>query len=226
MAGSTIGNAPSGENTSPDGTEKIPLSGSKFIQIANLIARKLRETAGPTTLSMGAVSDGQFLKRSSTNVVGSGVTSADVSGTTTNDSAATGYIGEYVEGVVAEASKISLTTNTVANLTSISLTAGDWDVTALSEFQTGTGTNITILLGDLSTSTGSPPTLDTTAGRLSTLTFGSSGLVMTNGLDISVVNPVYRFSLSSTTTIYLHVRGNFTVSTLKAWGILRARRVR
>ena len=114
MAGSTIGNAPSGENTSPDGTEKIPLSGSKFIQIANLIVRKLRETAGPTTLSMGAVSDGQFLKRSSTNVVGSGVTSADVSGTTTNDSATTGYIGEYVEGSVAEASKISLTTNTTS----------------------------------------------------------------------------------------------------------------
>jgi len=33
-------------------------------------ARGLRETAGPTTLSMGAVSDGQYLKRSGSSIVG------------------------------------------------------------------------------------------------------------------------------------------------------------
>ncbi len=32
----TIANAPSGENTNPDGTVKIPISGSKFVQINNL----------------------------------------------------------------------------------------------------------------------------------------------------------------------------------------------
>lgn len=165
-----------------------------------------------------------FTRTSSTNWnCTSGTVSNILLGTPTNNSAATGYIGEYVEGAVAEASKITLTTNVVSELTSITLTAGDWDVTALSEFQTGTATNVTILLGNLSTTSA---TLDTTAGRLSTLTFGSSGLAMTNSLDISVINPVYRFSLSTTTTIYLNVRGNFTVSTLKAWGILRARRVR
>ena len=34
-------------------------------------ARGLRETAGPTTLAMGAVADGQFLVRSGTSIVGS-----------------------------------------------------------------------------------------------------------------------------------------------------------
>lgn len=66
----TIPNAPNGENTTPDGSEQIPLSGSKFIQILNLIVRKIRETGGPTTLTMGAVSDGQYLKRSGTTIVG------------------------------------------------------------------------------------------------------------------------------------------------------------
>lgn len=33
-------------------------------------ARGLRETAGPTTLSMGAVADGQVLKRSGSTIVG------------------------------------------------------------------------------------------------------------------------------------------------------------
>ncbi len=36
MAGSTIGNAPSGENTSPNGTEKIPLSGSQFATLISV----------------------------------------------------------------------------------------------------------------------------------------------------------------------------------------------
>jgi len=82
MAGSTIGNSPSGENTSPDGTEKIPLSGSKFIQIANIIARKLRETSGPTTLSMGAITDGQYLKRSGTSIISGSV---DISSASTEN---------------------------------------------------------------------------------------------------------------------------------------------
>ena len=69
MAGSTIGSAPSGEKTTPDGTEKIPVSGSQFVQMLNFIGRKLRETGG-TTLSMGAVADGEYLTRSGTNIIG------------------------------------------------------------------------------------------------------------------------------------------------------------
>ncbi|MBL8756334.1 MAG: hypothetical protein JNK15_23775 [Planctomycetes bacterium] len=36
-------------------------------------ARGLRETAGPTTLEMGAVADGQYLKRVGSNIVGATV---------------------------------------------------------------------------------------------------------------------------------------------------------
>jgi hypothetical protein len=36
MAGSTIGNAPSGENTAPASTVKVPLSGSKYATLATL----------------------------------------------------------------------------------------------------------------------------------------------------------------------------------------------
>lgn len=85
MTGSTIGSAPSGEKTTPDGTEKIPVSGSQFVQMLNFIGRKLRETAGPTTLSMGAVADGDYLKRSGSDIIGAtpsgGVPVARVMGT-------------------------------------------------------------------------------------------------------------------------------------------------
>ena len=42
-------------------------------------ARGLRETSGPTTLTMGGVSDGQFLKRSGASVLGVAPASTDIS---------------------------------------------------------------------------------------------------------------------------------------------------
>lgn len=67
-----------GETTTPTGEEGIELddgSTSTWIKIKNLIGRKLRETSGPTTLSMGAVADGQYLVRSGTDIIGTSVTS-------------------------------------------------------------------------------------------------------------------------------------------------------
>ena len=78
MAEIYIKQANGGETTTPTGDEGLPLddgSTSTWIAIKNLIARKLRETSGPTTLSMGAVADGEYLKRD-----GSTITSAAISG--------------------------------------------------------------------------------------------------------------------------------------------------
>jgi len=64
-----------GETTTPTGEEGIELddgSTSTWIKIKNLIGRKLRETGG-TTLSMGAITDGQYLKRSGTDIISSAV---------------------------------------------------------------------------------------------------------------------------------------------------------
>ena len=60
-------------------------------------------------------------------VKGISITGA-ILGTTTNDNAAVGYIGEYVESNISSSSAVSFTTNVSKNITSISLTAGDWDV--------------------------------------------------------------------------------------------------
>lgn len=61
-----------GETTAPTGEEAIELDDettSTWIAIKNLISRKLRETGG-TTLSMGAVADGEFLKRDGSDIIG------------------------------------------------------------------------------------------------------------------------------------------------------------
>jgi hypothetical protein len=61
---------------------------------------------------------------------GPGATAAagQLPGTATNDSAAAGDVGEYVSSVIATGSATSFTTATAKNITSISPTAGDWDV--------------------------------------------------------------------------------------------------
>ncbi len=48
-------------------------------------ARGLRETAGPTTLALGAVADGEYLRRSGTTVIGAvGTSVANAAGAATN----------------------------------------------------------------------------------------------------------------------------------------------
>jgi hypothetical protein len=146
---------------------------------------------------------------------GSGVACA---GTTTNDSAAAGYIGEYVTASVASASSVSLTSTTTANITSISLTAGDWDVDGIVDY-TAAGTTVVTALKQGSSSTSA------TLGA--TDTFSTADLGLTGPAnDPAIVIPTVRYSLSTTTTIYLVTNAVFSVSTLKAYGTIRARRVR
>src|SRR5262245_50475602 len=68
--------------------------------------------------------------RTAGSIAGSGA-NADITsltGTTTNDNAATGKIGEYLESEILIGSHVQLTNATAANITSLSLTAGDWNV--------------------------------------------------------------------------------------------------
>lgn len=140
-------------------------------------------------------------------------------GTNTNDSAAAGFIGERISSTIAAASRVTITSTQYTDVTSISLTAGDWDVVALTSFEGSvTGTQLGLGIG-------------TASGNSSTgLVFGDNTLstttMPTSNSDIGLSIPSYRVSLSGTTTYYLKVFGTYTVGTLKAYGRISARRVR
>jgi hypothetical protein len=139
-------------------------------------------------------------------------------GTTTNDNAVAGSTGEYMSHSTAAAG-VALTTNTTANIDSLTLTAGDWDVYGVVDFRFGATTSYTNLAGGVSSTTA---TLATDQG----FDFEIVAQVPTATKDQAWgVSPV-RFSLSGTTKVYLVAQGTFTVSTLSAYGSIRARRAR
>lgn len=141
-----------------------------------------------------------------------------VIGTTTNDNAAAGVVGEFVSSTVAVGSAVALTTDTTANVTSISLTPGDWDVTGVVDFKPGATTTTTYFQGGISTVSATMGSPDTG--------FSNPFAIAATSVDASEVLPVVRMSLATTTTIYLVARAGFSISTLSAYGTIRARRMR
>jgi hypothetical protein len=144
-------------------------------------------------------------------------TSAAVKGTTTNDNAAAGYLGEYVESVIASGSAVSLSNATAANIASISLTAGDWDVTGVLDF---------VLTGATSTDykAGVSATSATFGGQDSFVNFPFLTTLLSDTLGLML--PAVRFSLTTTTTAFLVAQATFSAGTTAGYGTIRARRVR
>lgn len=146
-----------------------------------------------------------------------------IQGTGTNDNASTGRVGQYIESTILAASSLSLTTTTRLNITSLSLTAGDWDVWGAVGYQSPTGTtNVSYTISWIST---------TLTGLLDDAlmienNYTSAGIVFSNTLNNTTPIPVTRVSIASTTTVYLAAFSAFTISTLNACGFIRARRAR
>lgn len=177
-------------------------------------------------LSGGAIylrdSTGNALTISAGNTILSGSLTTSqtggIIGTTTNNSAAAGSVGEFVSSVIAVGAPTSLTSTTNADVTSISLTAGDWDVLGNISYVPGSGTTAVSLIGWISTTSATLP-----AAQLYNATL-IGGAVLS--IDVGLTPPSTRISLSGTTTVYMSTVAVFAVNTLGACGGLYARRVR
>ena len=141
-------------------------------------------------------------------------------GTPTNNNASAGVVGEYVSSTVLTGSAIALTSTVAADITSISLTAGDWDVWGNIAFFIAATTVNAARYGAINLTSATLPTTPNSGSYFQTP-------VSITGLATSV-NPVgtIRYSLSATTTVYLVVRADFTTSTCSAYGFIGARRRR
>lgn len=141
-------------------------------------------------------------------------------GSATNDSASAGNIGQLIESEVLSGAAVALTTATPADITSISLSAGDWDVWATVVTAPAVGTTTANYRGWISTASATPPTSPNKGAN-----FYSDAALAANGL-VSFPVGFRRISVAAGTTVYLSTQVAFAVSTMGAFGYLGARRRR
>jgi hypothetical protein len=147
------------------------------------------------------------------NTIAFNPTTDGIIGTTAADNAGAGLVGEVISSTIASGSAVSLSNNTPADITTISLTAGDWDVWGLPVVN-ASGLNMTAVVGWVSTTSATLPDASVT---VECNTAGTSKFSAT----------VYqRINVSGTTTVYLSCRSNFASGTSTAFGNIFARRAR
>jgi hypothetical protein len=179
-------------------------------------------TLQTTNVSSVAISPLVLGADSSVTVLGKLVPNSTkgIVGTATNDAANAGSVGEIMSHTTVAGSAVTLTTATTANVDSLTLTAGDWDVTCVVGYVLAATTSVTNLTGGVNTTTA-------TLGALGTkFDFETAANVMTATNNPEMVCPTSQALISGSTKYYLVAQATFTVSTAKAYGIIRARRVR
>lgn len=134
--------------------------------------------------------------------------------------AAAGAVGEYISSTRAVGSPLSLTSNTPANVTSIALTPGDWDVSGSVGILPAGTTTTSVFVAAISSVSATLPAQP--AGG------GYTGLAIPIPAGGGALLPAgsTRVSVSVNTTIYLVAQITFAVSTNAAYGFIGARRVR
>jgi len=145
-------------------------------------------------------------------------TTKGIKGTTTNDNAAAGNVGEYVESVITSAVAAAATTQW-KDMTSIALTAGDWDVSFSATYQWLANA---ISMGFMGVS-------QTSGNSATGLVYGSNYLEIplpTAVLDTHQHVVGYRVLLSAPATVYAKINATYTTTAPQFLGRLSARRKR
>jgi hypothetical protein len=136
-------------------------------------------------------------------------------GTTTNDNAAEGRIGELL---TASAGAVSLVTGTPKNITSRLLTPGDWNIFAPAQFEGNGATTVTEVLASISTV--SATLQDAIVGQHAHFRVASTADLMFPAFLFM------RVSIAVPTTYYVVAQAAFGVSTYSVSAGIFARRAR
>lgn len=132
--------------------------------------------------------------------------SGTLRGQISGSAAATGYVGEELVSTITSFTSLPAS-GVTGDMTSLSLTAGIWDVSLMVEIApNGTSQNGGLNIG-VSTTSG-----NSTAGLTKGNNYVSAGLINSIS-NISATLPAYRVVLSSTTTHYAKINASYTTAT-------------
>ena len=171
-------------------------------------------SAAAAIASSAALANGQVVVGGGAGAAPATIANGQLPATATNDSATAGHVGEYIVSTVASPG-VSLTSGAIANITNISLTAGDWDVEGM--IAVAPSATVTATEGWVNNVSVTAPALGINGQFYSNVSF--------TFLSISSTG-CRRFSLAATTTIYLSLTASFASGTCTAYGEIRARRMR
>jgi hypothetical protein len=216
---STMGTADQGlkVNATATGYEHYTRTVNPMDEVGDMI---IGTTAGaPAELDPGSAD--QVLTMVSGSPAWQTKTSA-IPGTGTNDAATAGNIGQEVVAIVSTYTNFT-TTATYQNITSITLTAGDWDISAFFTYSSNSATITAASNAIFVISTTTASAAGATEGR--NIAYVPQAALLGTSLFSETIAP-YRVSIASTTTYYLNTQATFTLGNPQYVGGLRARRLR
>ena len=147
-------------------------------------------------------------------------TTNGIVGTTVGDNASSGYVGEFIFSSIPSASAVSLTSDTPLDITSISLTAGDWNVYGGVIFLGYTSPQTDLIGAWVSVTSATFPVNDFSVQAFDAVNnifqYGNPGFAV----------PFQRVNISTTTNVYLSCYSHFTTNSVTAFGSIYARRFR
>ncbi|MGK8202899.1 hypothetical protein ACRS8P_29245 [Burkholderia cenocepacia] len=191
-----------------------------YDQTATRQTATLEATHGTSSANLNIVlaGGGQLFVNGNERVTGVIIpsTTGGITGTTLADNANAGAIGEYATATTTGTSAASGTT---VNATSVSLSAGDWDVSCNAQFAPASGTTPTQIAVSVNTTSAS-------------LGGASNGLTYLNETFAAGPTNQYansgtvRINVSSTTTAYCPAQISYSSGSATVTGSIRARRVR
>lgn len=232
LSGSSSGATTLAAINSGGGTLNLPGGSDTLVARAttDTLTNKTFDTAGSGnsfkingTAITAKTGSGSAVLATSPTITTPTINQANLVGTTTNDNAAAGSVGEYISSTVLVGSAVSLSSSATANITSISLTAGDWDVEGNIVFNPAGSTTTTLATAAINTTSATLPTAPG-AGAYNFWFTSSAGTAA--GFAPALPTGMTRISLASTTTVYLVAQATFGVSTETAYGFIGARRAR
>ena len=162
--------------------------------------------------------------------VGFPVGARNVIGDTTGTAVPAGYIGETLTQSRLRGALTSLTTGVPLNVlaTPLTLTPGVWSLTGTVAYKTATSTSVTAIFAAINTTSATIPATTSYAVPSSTgqiaVSRETSATVYGSG-DNNLILPPQTIVVSTSTIYYLVAQGNFTVSTLDAYGFISAVRI-
>lgn len=188
-----------------DANNKLMLSFNPHASAVNYIEINNSETTGAVGLNA---------KGSDTNIVftlaSKGTAATQIKGIQNGGNVDAGYVGEFMSAQRAFASRINLSSTVNADVTSLTLTAGDWDCWGVVFFNNATFSNIAAWVSTTSA------TAPDNAQRSSVAVAGLSG----GGINCFME----RINVTTNTTLYLSCVAVVTSGTGQASGTLYARR--